>query len=55
MNHNYIHCLDFKETCPMNCFRARLVRDLRFNPQTLISWIHFRDNGECPLDKAEEE
>ena len=55
MNHDYAHCSDFKETCPMDCFRAQLVRDLRFNPQKLVSWIHFRGTGDCLLDEAEEE
>lgn len=51
MNHDYAHCSDFKETCPFECFRAQLVRDLRYNPQRFTSWIHFRltDDKECPL------
>lgn len=55
MNHDYAHCLNFKETCPMDCFRAQLVRDLEVNPQRFTSWIHFRDSGECPLDDDDEE
>ena len=51
MNHDYAHCADFKETCPMDCFRAQLVRDLKNNPQRFTSWIHFSDTDECPLDK----
>lgn len=54
MNHDYAHCSDFKETCPMDCFRAQLVRDLRFNLRNRVSWIHFYGNGECPLDKADD-
>ena len=51
MNHDYAHCSDFKETCPFECFRAQLVRDLRYNPQRFTSWIHFKltDDKECPL------
>ena len=54
MNHDYAHCADFKETCPMDCFRAHLVRDLKNNPQRFTSWIHFRltDDKECPLNKC---
>ena len=55
MNHDYAHCLDFKETCPLDCFRAKLVRDLKVNPQWRVSWIRFRGTGECPLDEAEED
>lgn len=49
MNHDYAHCADFKETCPMDCFRAQLVRDLKNNPQRYTSWIHFSDTDECPF------
>ena len=46
MNHDYAHCADFKETCPMDCFRAQLVRDLKNNPQRFTSWIHFSETNE---------
>lgn len=55
MNHDYAHCSDFKETCPLDCFRAQLVRDLKVNPRRFASWIHFCGTGECPLEEAEEE
>lgn len=52
MNHDYAHCADFKETCPMGCFRAQLVRDLKNNPQRFTSWIHFLETNECPLNEC---
>lgn len=56
MNHDYAHCLDFKETCPMDCFRAQLVRDLRENPKRrLISWMRFRGTDECLLDNGSDD
>ena len=56
MNHDYAHCLDFKETCPMDCFRAQLVRDLRENPKRrLISWMHLRGTDECLLDNGSDD
>ena len=60
MNHDYAHCLDFTEDCPMDCFRAQLVRDLkRYGTETPwkyglpVSWIHFGQTEVCI--KREEE
>ena len=37
MNHDYVHCLDYTEDCPEECFRAMLVRDLqKINP---VIWL----------------
>ena len=50
MNHDYAHCADFRESCPMECFRAQLVRDLRANPGVngiWISYMHFEGTDEC--------
>ena len=50
MNHDYAHCLDFKEDCTKNCFRAQLVRDLHNNPSVAgiwLSWMNFRGTAEC--------
>lgn len=51
MTHDYAHCLDFKRTCPKECFRAKLVRDLdkRHLDRIGISWMHLKGTEECPL------
>ena len=55
MNHDYAHCADFTQKCPMNCFRAQLVRDLKLNSYLYrgmpISYIHFRQAGMCQIDE----
>lgn len=53
MNHDYAHCMDFKDDCPTECFRARLVRNLYKQAQYFpiddipISWMHFEGTDEC--------
>lgn len=50
MNHDYAHCLNFREDCPKGCFRAQLVRDLKVNPGVIgiwISWMWFKGTAEC--------
>ena len=49
MNHDYTHCVDFRADCPMECFRAKLVRDLdkRHLDRIGISWASFRGTEEC--------
>ena len=50
MNHDYAHCMDYRDDCPMECFRARLTRDLnnRTNlPWKPYSWMHFEGTEEC--------
>lgn len=50
MNHDYAHCLDWKPTCPKNCFRAMLVRDLKKRNdlrEIPMSWMHLEDTNEC--------
>lgn len=52
MNHDYAHCLDFKESCPNNCFRAQLTRDLKTRTDLLglpFTWMHFKETKECTL------
>ena len=54
MNHDYAHCLDFRDSCPKKCFRAELVRDLREREDLIhvpISWVHFRETEQCPKNK----
>ena len=59
MNHDYVHCLDYTEDCPEECFRAMLVRDLqKINPVKLITvhlvWGFLKGTDECKKmeDKA---
>ena len=57
MNHDYAHCLDFKESCPKSCFRAQLMRDLDVDPIRLVgiplTYMHFADTEECKRGFAE--
>lgn len=49
MNHDYAHCLDFKDDCPSECFRAQLSRDLEniIPIPYWVSWMHFKGTEEC--------
>lgn len=50
MNHNNTHCLDFRDDCPKECFRARLSRDLMKRPhceQIATSWANLKGTEEC--------
>jgi hypothetical protein len=54
MNHDYAHCLDFTEDCPVECFRAELSRDLKRMENggrgMWLSWMSFKETGCCPLE-----
>lgn len=53
MNHDYAHCIDFKDDCPRECLRAQLVRDLEKNfPDMEVSWVSFKDTHECEFKKS---
>ena len=59
MNHDYVHCLDYTEDCPEECFRAVLNRDLqKINPVKLITvhlvWGFLRGTDECLITRKEE-
>ena len=57
MNHDYSHCLDYKESCPKKCFRAELVRDLKSRKDMVgvpLSWVHFEGTNYCPKVKRKE-
>lgn len=57
MNHDYAHCLDFRNGCPRDCFRAELVRDLNKRTDLYgkpIDWMSFRWTSECPKWKEGE-
>lgn len=52
MNHDYEHCIDFKDDCPESCHRAQLVRDLEENyPEMEVSWMNFGDFPECERNR----
>ena len=52
MNHDYAHCINFKDDCPTECFRAELVRDLEKNFPTMeVTWMDFGDTHECLKEK----
>lgn len=55
MNHDYVHCLNFRDDCPKECFRAQLMRDLMKRPhhqQIATSWANLKNTEEC-LRKGE--
>ena len=50
MNHDYAHCLNFREDCPQKCFRAQLVKDLKLHSTDIrlpVTWLDFRGTAEC--------
>lgn len=54
MNHDNSHCLDFKDYCPKDCYRAELVRDLeKIDPTMMfpVTWTTFKDTEECKLNE----
>ncbi len=50
MNHDYAHCADYDEKCPMDCFRAQLTKELIDEPfrRPVATWQYFKDSEECP-------
>jgi hypothetical protein len=50
MNHDYAHCISFREDCPQKCFRAQLSRDAINNRNVVGIWMtfmNFRGTEEC--------
>ena len=48
MNHDYAHCLDYTPSCPQECFRGELVRDLlETRSPKVVSWMHLEGTEEC--------
>ena len=47
MNHDYVHCADFKDDCPKDCFRAQLVREALDKHWTMVDFAHFKGTDEC--------
>ena len=55
MNHDYAHCVDFKDDCPKECFRAQLARDLENVPIWYpVSWMHLKGMEECKKEEVTE-
>lgn len=51
MNHDYAHCTDYNaNTCPEDCFRAQLVRDLE--PGMFVSWASLIHTPECKINEC---
>lgn len=58
MNHDYAHCMDYSPDCPKDCFRGKLIRDLRENNTiTLIgvpiAWSHLEGTDECKREESQ--
>ena len=50
MNHDYTHCSDYDDTCPNECFRAQLAKDLK--PGMIVSFASLKDTDECMRGKC---
>lgn len=59
MNHDYAHCLDYDENCPVDCFRAELQKDLEEHPKALLGvplcYTHFKGTKYCRLKEEKED
>lgn len=57
MNHDAIHCMDYTEKCPKDCYRAMLTKELydRWTERFwgFISWCHFEGTDECKKGDSE--
>ena len=51
MNHDYAHCMDYRDDCPMECFRARLTKDALDKHYTIVSFMHFEGTEECKREE----
>lgn len=54
MNHDYAHCMDYRDDCPMECFRARLTKDALDKYYTM-SLMHFENTDECKREDGRNE
>ena len=58
MNHDYAHCMDYRGDCPMECFRARLTKDLESRIDLggiPLTWMHFEGTDECKRKESQHE
>ena len=53
MDHEDIHCFDFTDKCPEDCFRARNERDLDSETNDIeprfLTYMHLKGTKECKL------
>ena len=50
MNHDYAHCMDHRDDCPKDCFRAKLKKKKKKRIDLLgmpFTWMHFKGTKEC--------
>ena len=47
MNHDNCHCFDCDDSCPDECYRAQLTRDLK--PNMIVTFAHLRGTKDCPM------
>ena len=52
MNHDYAHCMDYRDDCPMECFRARLTKE-EFDTKLTIGFMHFDGTDECKRKESQ--
>lgn len=52
MNHDYAHCMDYRDDCPMECFRARLTKEALDKCYTIVSFMHFEGTEECKREES---
>lgn len=55
MNHDYAHCMDYRDDCPMECFRARLTKDALDKHYTIVSFMHFEKTDECKREESKDD
>ena len=55
MNHDYAHCMDYRDGCPMECFRARLTKEALDKHYTIVSFMHYEKTAECKREDGRNE
>ena len=53
MNHDYAHCMDYRDDCPMECFRAMLTKEALDKHYTIVSFMHFEGTDECKRKESQ--
>lgn len=52
MNHDATHCLDYRNDCPKECYRAQLTKELlTMRYDYPVSWAELKGSSECMRDK----
>lgn len=55
MNHDYAHCMDYRDDCPMECFRTRLTKEALDKHYTIVSFMHFENTDECKREESKDD